>query len=380
VNILINAMSARLGGGQTYVNKLVEHIPDGFEGTVYIISPDNLKFDHLDENVERLVVSRHVINNVLLRTFWEKLILPVILRKLEIDILFCPGGLLNTRCPSTCKQVVTFQNMLPFDKSQLSKYGISYAWLRNRLLRYKLLRSMQKADLVIFISRFARDFINRLSDAPISNSEIIPHGLDKRFTRREEIDLQDVNRESGDDYLLYVSSLDVYKSQCEVVEAYKLLKDSGRYECLPKLILAGHQFPHYTKVLKSLIQSLDLGEEVELMGFIEYDKLPALYQQAKINLFMSQTENCPFILLEAMASGTPLVVSDSPPMPEFGGDSVLYCDPVQPAEIADKIAQYLDDPELCRVYSLKAMEQSRRFDWEISARQTWDSIFHLQYQ
>jgi hypothetical protein len=129
MNILINALSARLGGGQTYVKKLLEHIPEDFSGCIYVIAPEDLQFSTEDLSVKRFPVPTLIIKSVIFRTFWEIVFLPHLIRKLDVSVLFCPGGLLNLIRLDHCKTVVTFQNMLPFDTSQLKKYGIGYSCL-----------------------------------------------------------------------------------------------------------------------------------------------------------------------------------------------------------------------------------------------------------
>jgi glycosyltransferase involved in cell wall biosynthesis len=375
MNILINAVSARLGGGQTYVCRLLENLPTEFKGKIYVLAPDSLKLPDPESVVVRLPVPSLVIRNPFFRVFWEKVFVKRQINNLKIDVLFCPGGLLSTRCPPSCKQVVTFQNMLPFDNDQLIKYGIGYSRLRNMILRRQLMKSMQQADLVIFISRYAQEYIVEKSLKKIRKFVVIPHGVDLRFYRCEKTRLTLPEWFRTNNYLLYVSALDVYKSQCEVVRAYKLLKDS--MGSLPNLILIGHHFPHYTKQVRNLVDNLGLSNEIIMYEHIEYTQLPAIYQNAQINLFMSQTENCPFILLEAMASGTPLVASNMGPMPEFGGDAVLYCNPMDPQDIASKIAIFLNNETMRMDYAEKALSHSERFQWKTSASDTWHSMMSL---
>ena len=114
MNILINALSAKLGGGQTYVRNLLEHVPDDFTGKILVLAPETIQFKTSHLSVSWLPVNPLAIESVLFRTFWELYILPGKLSKWNIDIFFSPGGLLNTTCPDSCKKVVTFQNMLPF--------------------------------------------------------------------------------------------------------------------------------------------------------------------------------------------------------------------------------------------------------------------------
>jgi glycosyltransferase involved in cell wall biosynthesis len=375
MNILINALSARLGGGQTYVKKLLEHIPEDYTGCIYVIAPDDLQFTTKHSSVKRLPVPTLLIKSVFFRTFWEIVFLPSLIRKFDINVLFCPGGLLNLKRLDHCKTVVTFQNMLPFDTSQLKKYGIGYSWLRNILLKNKLLSSMSKADLVIFISQFANQFVESILGSPLKNSVVIPHGIDKIFHRNQDDTIRLPDTFVPEKYLLYVSALDVYKSQCEVVHAYSLLRE--RHDDLPPLFLIGHQFPKYTKQVCDIIDKCNLNSHVILIDHMDYSSLPAVYKNSLVTLFMSQTENCPFILLEAMASGRPLVVSNMQPMPEFSKESVLYADPQNPEDIADKIEMFLENEKLRTEYAKKAEKLAYQFDWNYSATKTWQSIISL---
>ncbi len=375
MNILINALSARLGGGQTYVKKLLEHIPDNFSGSIYVIAPDNLQFSPEYSSVKRLPVSTLLINSVFFRTFWEIIFLPKLIKKLDVSILFCPGGLLNLNKINQCKMVVTFQNMLPFDSSQLKKYGFGYPRLRNNLLKNKLLNSMRKADLVIFISQYAKNYIESIVEQPLKNSLVIPHGIDTIFHSNQadliKLPVSFIPRK----YLLYVSALDVYKSQCEVVQAYSLLRE--RHDDLPELFLIGYQFKKYTKQVREIIDKYNLNSHVTLINHMDYASLPAVYKNSLVTIFMSQTENCPFILLEAMASGRPLVVSNKQPMPEFSKESVLYADPQNPIEIADKIEMFLENEVLRTEYAIRAENLAYEYDWNYSATKTWQSITSL---
>jgi glycosyltransferase involved in cell wall biosynthesis len=375
MNIFINALSARLGGGRTYVKKLLEHIPEDFSGCIYVIAPEDLQFTTNHSSVKRLPVPTLIIRSVIFRTFWEILFLPQLTRKLDISVLFCPGGLLNSSRLDHCKTVVTFQNMLPFDAIQLKKYGIGYSWLRNRLLRKELLNSMNKADLVIFISQFSHQFIESIIGRPLKNSVVIPHGIDKIFLRNKKDFINLPDTFIPEKYLLYVSALDVYKSQCEVVQAYSLLKE--RHDNLPPLFLIGYQFPKYTKQVRDIIDKCNVKSHVTLINHMDYSSLPVVYKNSLVTIFMSQTENCPFILLEAMASGRPLVVSNMQPMPEFSKESVLYADPRNPGEIADKIEMFLEDKNLRTEYAKKAEKLAYEYDWNYSATKTWQSIISL---
>lgn len=371
IRVLINAFSARLGGGQTYLTNLLEFLPEEMLAEVYILAPDSLEIPEQRSNIHRVRVHWPVKNPVG-RAIWEKMFLRKLARTLEADVLFCPGGLIGPRASRDCRSVMAFQNMMPFDLIQRKRYPLGYTRVRNWLLKGVTLRSMAKADKVICISEFGRQVIERHAPELSGKTAVIPHGVGASFRRERAERPEWLPRE---DYILYVSILDVYKAQIEVLRAFALLKLRRRKK--EKLVFAGPQSPYYTKKVRKEIKRLGLENDVLLAGPVPYTELPALYQNALINIFASECENCPNILLEALASGRPLFASNRPPMPELGGDAAIYFDPSAPAELAEKLLAVIDDPTRLKELSAKARTRSQLYDWEQSARSTWTAISEL---
>jgi glycosyltransferase involved in cell wall biosynthesis len=169
--------------------------------------------------------------------------------------------------------------------------------------------------------------------------------------------------------------LDVYKAQIKVIEAYNLLKKKGAID--KKLVLVGPEYKPYGNKVRQLVTNLKLEKDVLIFDSVPHNELPAFYQHASINIFASETENCPFILLEALASGRPLLVSNRQPMPEFGGDAVLYFNPQSPIKLAALIIKVLKNMSLSKELSHKSIERSLIYNWEKSADLTWGSIKQL---
>lgn len=370
MRIVINALSARLGGGQTYLHNLLEHAPPGLQ-ELYLLAPDSLVLPRSDAPVVRLPTPR-ALRNPFLRSGWERFVLPGLLVKLRADLLFCPGGLINTTVPAGCRSVTMFRNMMPFDMAQRRRYPYGYQRLRLWLLERLMLRSMQAADRVIFISEHARSVIESRLGRRLARALVIPHGINPRFRADPRQPLPRPAWLPAEDYLLYVSTLDVYKSQIELVQGYALYR--ARHASAPKLILAGPDSTGYGRRLRREIARLRLENEVILAGKVPYYDLPALYQHALVNLFASQTENCPNILLEMLAAGRPALVSDRPPMPEFGGDAVAYFDPGRPQDLADELDRLLADPLRQAELANRAARRSLDFDWRVSAEKTWAAL------
>jgi len=293
--------------------------------------------------------------------------------KLDADLLFCPGGLLpRGSLPAGLKTAVTFQNMLPFDMAQRKRYPLGYRRLRDWLLERGLSSAMRKADLVIFISCFAQEFIWAKLGHLAGRSVVIPHGIDPQFFPRADNPLHLPAGVPTAEYFLYVSFIDHYKSQIEVVRAFAQVRQLRKTQA--SLLLVGAENPPYGEALRREIDSLKLGEFVKVMGNLPHHDLPALYQHARINLFASCTENCPNILLEMMASGRPALVSDRGPMPEFGGQTVSYFDPENVGQLVERWMGLLSDPEQGNRLAADALDRVSAMEWEKTASSTWGAM------
>jgi glycosyltransferase involved in cell wall biosynthesis len=366
MRILVNGLSARLGGGQTYLLNLLRNVPQKDGWKLFLLSPDNLDLSGLPGNVVR-IESHLKLDNPFRRAIWENLQLGKLAEKTEAEVLFSPGGLLPRSLPKRLKTAVTFQNMLPFDEKQQFRYPMGYRRLRDRLLARGLSDAMRKADLVIFISQFAKNVIESKMRLTGKNV-VIPHGIDRRFFpngKQTGSPIKDL-----DDYFLYVSFVDYYKNQIEVIRAYAKVREQSGTQAT--LLLVGAENPSYGVAVRQEIERLNLKEKVKLLGNLSHRDLPALYQNAKINLFASSTENCPNILLEMMASGRPALVSNRGPMPEFGRETVTYFDPEGSDELADGWLDLLKNPQLDR--AALALNQVSKMDWQETAKRTWDAI------
>lgn len=371
MKIAINALSARLGGGQTYLINLLAHLPSDFNFEILIFSDDSLTLP-VDSRVSRYV-PRWPTVNPLLRAIWEKFLLPQILIKEKVDVLFCPGGVVSTQVPQGCKVVTMFRNMIPFDERVRKSLPSLSQKMRNMILSRVMLKSMAKADLTIFISNYARSIIQKRIS--VKKAVTIPHGISQVFNTVINRTARSALAPAGK-YLLYVSRFDVYKHHYEVVTAFSLL--SKKIRDSHTLVLAGEtNLAEFARV-KRLIDQLELSGNIQVLGPVPYLELPSLYAYSELNIFASSCENCPNILLESMAAGRPVVCSDVMPMPEFGGDSVAYFSPFDPLSICAELEKVLKNAELSARLASSASVQSSQYNWQQAAAQTWNEIFALE--
>ena len=373
IKVLIDALSARQGGGQTYIINLLRYVRVQCKLEILLLAPQSLRVS-AGTPITRLPVGRW-LENPFVRACWQRWVLPGYLRKYSPDVLFCPGGLIPRGVSDDVKVVTTFQNMLPFDEAATKKYPYGYQRFRIWILRRLMVKGMVRADLVIFISTYARSVVETLLKGQLKKTAIVPHGVAPEFMANLNSSPERPLWLPKEQYFLYVSTYDFYKAQIEVVRGFALYRGESGLE--HKLVLVGPENRAYGSRLRKEVSRLGMENAVILAGVIPYAHLPALYHHALVNIFASEVENCPNILMEMMASGRPAVVSSRPPMPEFGGDAVYYFDPARPDQLAEKLKEIVEDQARMEFMGNRALERSRLYDWEHSARLTWEAITSL---
>ena len=146
---------------------------------------------------------------------------------------------------------------------------------------------------------------------------------------------------------------------------------------MPKLILVGQKYGDYSKKIDDLIIEYKLSNKIFVTGEILHKYMPYIYRNAKFMIYASQSENCPNILLEGLASAKAIICSNFLPMKEFAGNSVIYFDPRSSIELASKIEKLLVDQHLVRKLETDSFKTSINYDWKLTADLTLSAILKL---
>ncbi|MCA4010853.1 glycosyltransferase family 4 protein [Vibrio vulnificus] len=373
MKVVINCLSALRGGGQTYlINLLREFIKQNPACKVILIS--NTRNLHIwDEFVgESLTVYEASLasNNIIFRVLWEIFILPFFLKKREINSYYSPGGIMVTKCPPGCKSYTALRNMLPFDDRERKRFPLfSYIRFKLWILKHVFLFSYKMSDGVIFISNYSRDEVKRYIPSIEDKSTVIYHGINEDFMSCKNGNAAIPDNLQPFGYYLYVSILDVYKAQVEVIKEWLSMTKNGND--FP-LILVGPSYNEYGEQVINIIKGSG-SELVNYIGPIDYERLPSLYKNARALIFASSCECCPNILLEKLASGRPVISSNIMPMPEFGKDAVIYFDPYLKGSLS-KAVDYLESEGKIEKYSKLSIERAKDFCWCLTTKNTFNYL------
>lgn len=316
--------------------------------------------------------SQELGTSVLKRMIWLKRVLPAELLKVGCNILFSPGGTLPVRCP--IPTVTMSQNMLPFEPAEARLFGATHPMrLKMFLLRMSQGRSFQAADGVIFLSDYARTRLRSTLGLETQYTALIPHGIEKRFFCAPRPAQGMGSYSTGKPFrLLYVSILMPYKHQLEVGRAVAQLHHSG---IAVSIDFVGDLWGDYAKSVENEIRRIDpLQSFLKLLGPVAFEQLHTLYSEADAFVFASSCENLPNILIEAMASGLPILSSNRGPMPEVLGDAGWYFDPYSATSIAETILNAMQDPVSRQQQAMRSFEKAKQYSWSRCAFDTFTFI------
>ncbi len=162
-------------------------------------------------------------------------------------------------------------------------------------------------------------------------------------------------------YLLFLSTLKPSKNVSGLVQAFALLK-TNKYS----LVIAGKKGWLYEDIYKQ-VKSLGLENQVTFTGFVDESDVPVLMSMSSAFVMPSFYEGFGIPVLEAMACGTPVVISDIASLPEVGGEAAIYVDPHDPSSIAAGIKTAIGPKRT--EFVKKGLNQVKSFDWHKTALQ-----------
>src|SRR5436190_2284318 len=367
--ILLSALAARRGGGIAYVRNIVAAFPSRPDLSLSVLAhegecgsvPGAANVDWIPApRWARLPIPRFVIGFFFFRFFWN--------RRRDFDVVFNCGGSFDVSLPRRARRVVTFQNMLPFDREARRRYRPGWMRLRHWLLWFVQGWAMRRADYVIFISDHGRRAAEKLVGSRCGRAAVIRHGVERT---QAPLDPEIASR-LPERFVLYLSAIEPYKTQLELVEAWATLRQRG--DRPEKLVLAGPVYPPYARRVRDAIARHGLEHEIILLGKIRQEQVFDLAGRAVLNLFLSVCENCPVTLLELMCVGRPLLASSRQPMPELGGAELAYVEPYDVGAIAAEIHRLLGDEGARRRLGDAAARRAKMFTWEQCGAATWEAV------
>ena len=233
--------------------------------------------------------------------------------------------------------------------------------------------AIRKAWSILTVSEFSRHEL--LQFYPVDKAKVVAihNGVGGEFsplTREADIIAdRDILSHYGikRPYIFALGNIHPRKNLGRLLEAYLLLRKARKSS--PEMVWGGLERWESGQLLS---QAQAAG--VILPGFIAQHHLPTLYRQAEMLVYPSLYEGFGLPPLEAMACGTPVLVSDTTSLPEVVGEAALKVDPTDAREIAWAMTQLLDDSRLQAQLRQAGIERVKQFTWRRSAQRLVETL------
>jgi len=292
---------------------------------------------------------------------WEQVGLPRQLHHQRVDVFHVT---VNRGLPyrRVCKYVLTCHDVI----DRLPEYCDGEHWRGALRKKYADFISRRSADRYITVSEFSKHEICRFHRLDPERVVVIHNAASERFHR--QLPTQQIARVQAryglpGRYFLFLGGFDKRKNVGALVAAYaQLPKD------VPPLVLAGEHKWEYAAVAER-IAALELADRVFCPEGLADDDLPAIYQGAMALVHPSLYEGFGLQLVEAMASGVPVVASGVTSLPEVLDGCGLLFDPGESVSIARQMGRVARDADLRLTMAEKGRRRAQMFSWHKAAEQ-----------
>ncbi len=233
--------------------------------------------------------------------------------------------------PSKALKVTTYHDVVPLKYPQWSHPKVVAVHKR----RLKVVE--KEVDMVIAVSNATKKDLLEITKIPEERIRVVYEGVDKRFKVLSKTEIENFKKRFNlpENFLLAVGGVGDRRNLENIKKATKDYK----------LIITGIDLPYLTT-----------------------DEMVLLYNSADALVYASFYEGFGLPILEAMASGTPVVTSNVSSMPEIAGNAAVLVDPESVEEINDGIKKALKEKEK---YKKLGIERAKEFSWEKCARETF---------
>ncbi len=230
----------------------------------------------------------------------------------------------------------------------------------------QIARAVRAADHILVDSQATRADLAHLLDVPLEKMTVHLLGVNRAFIPlpADEVHQHKVRLGLPESYLLFVGTFEPRKNIPGLFKAYRLLCQT--IPDVPPLVMVGRRGWLYDEIFASA-EALHLTDRLIWLEDPPWDEMPAIYNGATVLALPSHYEGFGLTALEAMACGTPTVVSDRGSLPEVVGDTGLLVDPDDPEDIAAALRQMLTDSELYAQSRAAGLARAAAFTWRKTA-------------
>jgi len=356
--ILVDASMATAGGGFTYIVNIVAPLARMAPEYHFRVVTRGQNIAAALPRCDNVEVDLRPAAGLRERLRCTHVEMPRLLSSWGADLYYSVGELATLRTP--CPSIAAFRNAAIFWPD-----WVEYRWqqqIRLRLL-YRLAKlTARSCDRILFVSEDSARWIGDGIGLPEERRAVIHHGIDLEAWRTRGGESPHPRP-----YILSVGTIYPYKSYVLLIEAWLALAE--RRPTLPDLVIVGDdQEPSYTKrMYEARSAGGPLAERIHIRGEVPYAEIQRYYEHAELFVFPSYIETFGHPLLEAMASGIPMVATEMGSFQEIAGDAARYAEAGRSDSFAAAMEEVLYDEGVRTALVEQGRARVAKFTWQRSA-------------
>ncbi len=363
IGIMLRSLDEQ-GGVGVYTRYITE--------SLLALDPQNeyILFYRSSRNLGRFAQHPNVTERVIKggnKAIWDQIKIPFACRRDRIDVVFHPKFTVPFLAPCPSVMVVHGADWLIPEEARF------YPWWDVAYIRAVMPFYFRRAAAVLSVSQITTDNFNRvlrLRPGKVVTTYLAPGRQFRRITDAAELARVRDRYDLPDRFILSLSKVagGERKNIGGVFAAYHELHGTVPQ----KLVVGGKECERFRALYD--VPEDGWGSDVHFPGWIAQEDMPAVQSLADLYLYPSRLEAFPIPIAEAMACGTPIVTSRANGLEEIAGEGALRVDPENPSEIAEAARSILTDERLHKRMSEAALERSRRYSWDLCAKQTLEVL------
>jgi glycosyltransferase involved in cell wall biosynthesis len=247
--------------------------------------------------------------------------------------------------------------------------------LRRVLLNRPLMHvAIRQAAAIVTVSESARRDLLRLHGIAADRVSVVHEAASPAFhpmTDRSTLQRVRTRYRLPARFVLYVGTIEPRKNLSRLVEAFAQARRRG----IPHHLVCVGPYGWSSRDLTARIGRLGITDAVHFTGYAPFEDLPAIYNLGELFVFPSLYEGFGLPVVEAMASGTPVITSNTSSLGEIAADAAFTVDPTSTEAIADALVGVASHDALRRELSARGLRRAAAFSWTQTAKEML-AVYH----
>ena len=348
-----------------YTEHLLQHLAREVEQTgdeIIVVSNKQIDTQRPLPNHVRV----HEGHRFPVRIGWMQMCAARALDALRPDVAHFTNGMIPIGTPVST--IVTIHDM------SLRLYPQCHPVRRLLLNRPLMHVAIRDAASIVTVSDSARRDLLRLHGVPADRVSVVHEAASPAFQPiddRAELERVRVRYNLPPRFILYVGTIEPRKNLVRLIEAFADARARG----VPHHLVCVGPYGWASRDLSSRIQRLGLKDLVHFTGYVRFEDLPAIYNLGDFFVFPSLYEGFGLPVVEAMASGIPVITSSTSSLGEIAADAAETIEPTSTEAIAAAIVRLATDEDRRRDLAERGRRRAQMFSWAQTAKQML-AVYH----